>query len=112
MSLRVVSYNIRYGGVGREAALAETIQKLEPDVVLLQEATRPESVERIARDAGMPFWGSRRGPSVGYLSRLPVAHNARQALRGSRGRCWPRARCSRSSRPALVYFSRTRAYGS
>ena len=74
MTLRLLSYNIRYGGVGREAALAAVIRTAAPDLVILQEATRPSVVERIARETGMAQWGSRRGDSLGYMSRVPVAH--------------------------------------
>ena len=84
MSLRLVSYNIRYGGVGREQALGGTIRKLEPDVVLLQEATRPAVVEKLAREAGMRVWGSLPGHSVGYMSRRPVVEHAWHPMRGSR----------------------------
>jgi exodeoxyribonuclease-3 len=84
MSLRLVSYNIRYGGVGRESALANTLRALDPDVVLLQEATHPAVVETIARDLGMPAWGSRFGQSVGYLSRRPVVEATWHPIRGSR----------------------------
>ncbi len=72
--LRVLSYNIREGGSGREAALTNVIRAAHADVVVLQEATRPGVVERLARDAGMPHWGSRRGRSLGYLSRVPLEH--------------------------------------
>ena len=34
MSLRVLSYNIRYGGTGREAQIASVIRTCEPDVVV------------------------------------------------------------------------------
>ena len=84
MSLRLMSYNIRFGGTGRESALGKTIRALDPDVVLLQEATHPAVVETIARDAGMPEWGSRRGQSVGYLSRRPVKEASWHPIRGSR----------------------------
>ena len=83
MTLRLVSYNIRYGGVGREQALGARIRELEPDVVLLQEATRPAVVEELARATGMPQWGSRPGHSVGYLSRRPVAARTWRPMRGS-----------------------------
>jgi exodeoxyribonuclease-3 len=79
-----VSYNIRYGGVGREKELGATIAKLEPDVVLLQEATHPWVVEALAKAAGLPVWGSLRGHSVGYLSRRPVAERTWHPIRGSR----------------------------
>ncbi len=46
--LRLLSYNIRYGGAGREAALAAVIRAAAPDLVVLQEATNPQVVERLA----------------------------------------------------------------
>ena len=72
--LRLLSYNIRYGGGGREAAIASVIRSAAPDLVVLQEATKPDVVERLASDTGMAQWGSRRGESLGFMSRLPVAH--------------------------------------
>jgi endonuclease/exonuclease/phosphatase family metal-dependent hydrolase len=75
VSLRLVSYNIRHGGTGRERAIGHVIAALEPDVVLLQEASVPRAVEAIARAAGMPEWGSRAGQSLGFLSRLPIARS-------------------------------------
>ena len=84
MSFRLMSYNIRYGGGGRESALAKTIRAIDPDVVLLQEATHPAIVESIAKATGMPAWGSRRGHSVGYLSRRPVIEADWRPIRGSR----------------------------
>ena len=76
MTLRLLSYNIRYGGAGREAALAAVIRSCQPDLVVLQEATKPEVIEQVARAAGMPAWGSRRGNSLGFMSRLPVESHA------------------------------------
>jgi exodeoxyribonuclease-3 len=72
--LRLLSYNIRSGGRGREAALAAVIRAAAPDLVVLQEATAPGAVERIAREAGMAQWGSRAGQSLGFMSRAPVEH--------------------------------------
>ena len=74
MTLRILSYNIRHGGTGREGKLATVIQAAKPDVVVLQEATRPRVVEALAHDTGLPHWGSRRGDSLGYLSRVPLDH--------------------------------------
>jgi len=71
---RLFSYNIRHGGSGRERALADVIRAGQPDVVVLQEATRPAVVEQLARDTGLLHWGARRGESLGYLSRQPVEH--------------------------------------
>lgn len=82
--LRLISYNIRYGGTGREAQLASTIRVCEPDVVMLQEATDPDVVARVAEKAGFPHWGSRPGHSTGFLSRIPVAHHAWHHARGAK----------------------------
>jgi exodeoxyribonuclease-3 len=72
--LRLLSYNIRYGGVGKEAAIAAVIRRAAPDVVLLQEATNPGVVERIAELAGMAQWGTSRRQSLGYVAAAPVRH--------------------------------------
>jgi exodeoxyribonuclease-3 len=74
--LRLLSYNIRHGGGGREDALSAVIRSAAPDLVILQEASRPEVVEQVARATGMAQWGSRRGNSLGFMSRAPVAHVA------------------------------------
>ena len=76
MTLRLLSYNIKFGGRGREQALTDVITGVNPDVVLLQEATDPAVIERLARDTGLPHWGSRPAFSMGFLTRIPVAHHA------------------------------------
>ena len=70
--MRLLTYNIRDGGVGRAEAIAEVISAARPDVVALQEASDPAVVERIAELAGFPFSGSRRAHSTGFLSQVPV----------------------------------------
>ncbi|HET9425631.1 MAG TPA: endonuclease/exonuclease/phosphatase family protein [Gemmatimonadaceae bacterium] len=82
--VRVMSYNIRYGGVGKETELATVIQAVAPDIVLLQEATHPHVIARLADTAGYPHYGSRRGQSTGFMSRLPVASHAWHLPRGAR----------------------------
>ena len=72
MLVRILSYNIRKGGGGRERELASVIRACAPDLVILQEATSPAVVERVAADAGMAQWGARPGDSLGFLSREPV----------------------------------------
>jgi endonuclease/exonuclease/phosphatase family metal-dependent hydrolase len=74
VTLRLLSYNIRYGGVGREKALAAVIARCRPDLVVLQEATRPNVVESLAAACGMKSWGASLGDSVAFLSRLDIAH--------------------------------------
>lgn len=75
MTLRLLSYNIRFGGSGREQPLAETIKALAPDLVVFQEATHPEVIARVAAAAGYPFWAARRNHSIGFLSRQEVAYH-------------------------------------
>ena len=72
MLLRILTYNIRRGGKGHETALAAVIRACEADIIVLQEATSVESVERLAKEAGMEQWGARKGESLGFLSRRPV----------------------------------------
>lgn len=71
--LRILTYNIQRGGVGREASIAAVINEQAPDIVVLQEATRPEIVERLARSTGMETSGAARGRSLAFLSRVPIA---------------------------------------
>jgi len=70
--LRLLTYNIREGGVGRAAQIAEVITAANPDVVALQEARNPAVVEQIAKLAGFRFFGSRTSHSTGFLSNVPV----------------------------------------
>ena len=69
---RILSYNIRKGGSGRQKELAAVIRACAADLVILQEATKPEVVEQVAADAGMAQWASRPGQSLGFMSRQPV----------------------------------------
>lgn len=82
--LRLLSYNIRYGGTGREDRLGATVRACDPDLVLLQEATRPEVVEQVAASAGMAQWATFKRQSLGFMSRQPVAHFAWHRPRFSR----------------------------
>ncbi len=70
--MRLLTYNIREGGVGREEQIAEVIKTASPDVVALQEATHPIVVERIAKLAGFRYSGSQHSHSTGFLSNVPV----------------------------------------
>jgi exodeoxyribonuclease III len=70
MMLRLLTYNIRKGGRGRETAIAEVIRGWEPDVVMLQEATDTRVVSRLSDLAGLPFYESRSGYSTAFLSRI------------------------------------------
>lgn len=70
--LRIMSYNIRFGGAGREKRIAEVIGQADPDLVVLQEATDTRVVERLSHLTDMPHAGARRAQSVAYLSRSVV----------------------------------------
>lgn len=72
-SMRILSYNIQQGGVGRERALVEVIRGQAPDVVVLQEATRPQVVARVAEACAMTSWGAVPRRSLGFMSRVPIA---------------------------------------
>lgn len=84
MSLRLLSYNIRFGGRGREASLVEVIRSAGPDVVLFQEAVEPAVIERLARETRLTHWGARTKYSMGFLTRLPVEHHAWHRPAGAR----------------------------
>ena len=72
MTFRLLTYNIMRGGHGRIDAIASIIRSCEPDLVLLQEATDPSNVERIAAAAGMPEWQSFARQSLAFVSRRKV----------------------------------------
>jgi exodeoxyribonuclease-3 len=69
---RLMTYNIRHGGRGREAAIAGIVSACEPDLELLQEAVDPRAVARIAEASGMSDWRASAGESLGFLSRRRV----------------------------------------
>jgi endonuclease/exonuclease/phosphatase family metal-dependent hydrolase len=74
--LRVVTYNILLGGIGREERIAAVLERSAPDVVALQECTDLEVVRELARRLSMemvvgePSDDSRLNLAI--LSRLPV----------------------------------------
>lgn len=62
------------------------IRWCEPDVVILEEASRPDVVQRVATLCGMPHWGALQGHSLGFLSRLELAHHAWRQVRFAKRR--------------------------
>jgi endonuclease/exonuclease/phosphatase family metal-dependent hydrolase len=82
--LKLLSYNIRYGGAGRERELSEVVRACGADVVVLQEATRTEVVRQLSDATGMKFWAARENHSLAYLSRIAIAHHEWHWPRGSR----------------------------
>ena len=73
MTLRLLTYNIRNGGAGRVDSIARVIDSCTPDVVVMQEATRPDVVAALAGRVGMAEWRCEAGQSLGCLSRVPLA---------------------------------------
>lgn len=72
--MRVLTYNICRGGAGKEDHLCAVIAAARPDVVVLQEATVPAVIERLAKGTGMAQWASTRNESLAFMSRQTVRH--------------------------------------
>lgn len=75
MILKLLSYNIRFGGLKREKELAEVIRGVSPDLVVFQEAIDAEVISRLAADTGLSYWAARGRHSIGYISRVEIAHH-------------------------------------
>ena len=75
MIVKLLSYNIRFGGRGREKQLAEVIRSVAPDIVVFQEAIDPQLIGRLAEVTELPHWSARAEHSIGYITRLQVAHH-------------------------------------
>ena len=81
----MLSYNIEYGGVGREKPLTSVINACQADLVVLEEATRPEVVKTLAAACGMKSWGAHLGDSLAFMSRVDIDHyDWRRILLGRR----------------------------
>jgi exodeoxyribonuclease-3 len=74
VKLRLLTYNIKQGGSGREPNIVQAINGCAPDLVMLQEATNPATVEAVAAATGMTQWAALAGDSLGFMSRRPVEH--------------------------------------
>jgi endonuclease/exonuclease/phosphatase family metal-dependent hydrolase len=72
VTLRVATYNLRFGGAGRKASIAAVLSSLTPDVVVLQEATDPSTVAWVGQEVGLPHVVAVPGRSVAALSRVPI----------------------------------------
>ena len=84
MIVKLLSYNIRFGGRRRETELAEVIRAAAPDIVVFQEATDPNVIKHLAAATGLPFWAARREHSIGYISRLETSHHEWHYPRGAK----------------------------
>jgi len=74
VTIRLLSYNIQRGGAGREEALLSVIRPCHPDIVVFQEATRPAVIEHLAKQSGMVVCAAMPKLSLGFMSRIPIAH--------------------------------------
>jgi endonuclease/exonuclease/phosphatase family metal-dependent hydrolase len=74
VTIRLLSYNIQRGGAGREEALLSVIGSCHPDIVVFQEATRPAVIEALAKRSGMTISAALPKLSLGFMSRIPIAH--------------------------------------
>jgi endonuclease/exonuclease/phosphatase family metal-dependent hydrolase len=74
LTIRLLSYNIQRGGAGREDALLSVIGPCQPDIVVFQEATRPSVIEDLAKRSGMTACAALPRLSLGFMSRIPIAH--------------------------------------
>lgn len=74
MILKLLSYNIWFGGRERQIEIAEVIRSIRPDIVVFQEASDPRVVEFLSKECEMPHWGAREKHSIGFISRTGVAH--------------------------------------
>ncbi|HKZ77449.1 MAG TPA: hypothetical protein VJ124_03930 [Pyrinomonadaceae bacterium] len=73
--IKLLSYNIRFGGRGREPAISNVISRLAPELVVFQEAIDPEVIRRLAESTGLPNWAARPQHSVAFLSRVEISHH-------------------------------------
>jgi len=73
--VKLLSYNIRFGGRGRERELTEVIRAVAPDLVVFQEAIDPDVIGRLSVATDLPYWAARREHSIGYISRLKPSHH-------------------------------------
>jgi exodeoxyribonuclease-3 len=73
--VKLLSYNIRFGGRGRERELAEVIRAVAPDIVVFQEAIDPNVISGLASATELTFWAAQSAHSIGYISRLKISHH-------------------------------------
>ena len=72
--MRVVTYNILDGAVGRESLVQEVLQAIRPDMIVLQEVFEGRLVEQLADDLGMHWYvaGSNSRRRLALLSGFPI----------------------------------------
>ncbi|MBC7810879.1 MAG: endonuclease/exonuclease/phosphatase family protein [Burkholderiales bacterium] len=73
MSLRIATYNIRFGGKEREHLLLDVLREINADAVMLTEASSAEIVNKLAASLAMQqIIAHGRKTSIALLSRLPI----------------------------------------
>jgi exodeoxyribonuclease-3 len=82
VTLRLLSYNIWYGGKDRLPAILDVVREQQPDVVALQEANSRPNAEYLADALGMQLvYGEANSPfAVAWLSRLPIVSSQNHRL--------------------------------
>jgi endonuclease/exonuclease/phosphatase family metal-dependent hydrolase len=85
--LRILSYNILYGGKGRVNQLTKMIQSAQPDVLGLIEAADARVIEELAERLEMHYCANQageypRGQRLAVLSRLPIIYTELHARPG------------------------------
>jgi endonuclease/exonuclease/phosphatase family metal-dependent hydrolase len=82
--LRLVSYNIRFGGRGRDGLIADVLGKLEPDLVVFEEAYNLAVLDSIAARLDMHQVMGRPEHSVAAISRVPLDQSEWRTYRRGR----------------------------
>lgn len=98
--MRLLSYNIRKGGAGREDAIARVINDAAVDLVVFQEATNPAVIEQIASRCGMSRWAAKPDVSLGYAAKTEIDSHV-----------WHRPRKSRHAFLEIVLPDESRVFG-
>ena len=85
--LRILSYNILYGGKSRVNQLTKMIQSAQPDVLGLIEAADARVIEEVAERLEMHYCANPageypRGMGLAVLSRLPILYSELHARPG------------------------------
>ena len=76
-TFRVMTYNILFGGVGRESLIRDIVSAIDPDVVVFTEVTSADSFEAISDVVGPHRAGHARqsgGEHPAIVSRWPIIH--------------------------------------
>src|SRR5437868_4503721 len=102
--MRIISYNILDGGVGRADPLAEVIEAQRPDVVGLVEADDLAVVERIANRLKMDYvHAAGNSHAAALLSRYPIVESINHApLQPKLSKCFVEAKLKTAQSEMIV----------